>query len=339
MPDQPSPRTRAGASAGDRGGALLASAARPARSLARGGGRLRPLGCCLLLLLLLSACGGGGGSTDSGGSPPPDPGLSALDDEFSTGPSLDAGWQRVWQVEQWPFDQLQSLDVGVTRPGWLTLVPYASTWYQDYRGELAFKPVTGDLVVTTHIEARNRAGTGAPASLYSLAGIMLRAPRQVTPATWTAGGEDYVFLSLGCGDTPGTYQTEVKTTVDSVSTLALDPGPGAATLRAARVGPHLLLLIRPEGGSWAVHRRYRRDDFPATLQVGITVYTDWATCSALTPTQHNTSLITSGSPDLRAQVDYVRFEDPVVPTALLGADLSNPAAVSDAQVLAWLGTD
>ncbi|MFM8979158.1 MAG: hypothetical protein ACKOSS_01655, partial [Planctomycetia bacterium] len=294
----------------------------------------------VLALTLAAGCGGGGGG---GGSspppPPPDPGLSALSDEFASGPGLAPGWSRLWQVEQWPYDQVESLDVGSTRAGWLTLVPYSSTWYQDYRGELTFKPITGDLVVTAHVEARNRAGSGAPARAYSLAGLMLRAPRQVTAATWTPGGEDYVFLSLGCADVPGSYQTEVKTTDDSVSVLAIAPGPSAATLRAARIGPHLLLLLRPEGGAWSVHRRYRRDDFPATLQAGLTVYTDWPTCSALTPVQHNNSLLTGGTPDLRAQVDYVRFIEPAVPAGLLGADLSNPTAVSDAELLAFLGFD
>jgi hypothetical protein len=32
----------------------------------------------------------------------------------------------------------------------------------------------------------------------------VRAPRFITPATWTTGGENYVFLSLGAGNTAGT---------------------------------------------------------------------------------------------------------------------------------------
>lgn len=313
----------------------------PAAGPSRAAGVAGAVLLCALggLCSALAGCGGGGAASPAPPPPGPGPGLSALDDEFSGGPALDPSWSRLWQVEQWPYDQLEALDVGGTRSGWLTLVPHSSTWYQDYRGELTFKAVSGDLVVTAHVESRNRAGTGAPARAYSLAGLMLRAPRQVTPATWTPGGEDYVFLSLGCADLPGSYQTEVKTTDNSVSTLDIAPGPAAATLRAARIGPHVILLLRPAGGSWSVHRRYRRDDFPATLQAGLTVYTDWPTCSALTPQQHNTSLLLGGTPDLRAQVDYVRFVEPAVPAGLLGADLSNPAAVSDAQLLAFLGID
>lgn len=302
-----------------------------------------------LSLALVSAtfagCGGGGGSAGAGSppiAPPPPPpppvGLAALSDEFDDPASLD-DWQRVFEVEGWPYDQLEAFDANTTRAGWLTMVPYASTWYQDYRGELTFKPVTGDFVVTTHVEPRNRAGTAAPNAQFSLAGIMVRAARTVTPATWTAGHEDYVFLSLGAANTPGTYQTEVKTTDDSDSILEIAPGPAAATLRAARIGPHLILLIRPEGGAWAVHRRYRRDDFPATLQVGLTVYTDWLSCAPLGPVAHNNGLITDGDPDLRAQFDYVRWVEPAVPVGLVGADLSNPATVTDAQLLAFLAFD
>lgn len=294
---------------------------------------------CVLALLALAGCGGGGGGAGAPVPPGPTPptGLAALSDEFDDPTSL-GDWLRVFEVEGWPYDPLEALDVGTTRPGWCTMVPYASTWYQDYRAELLCKEVAGDFVVTTHVEPRDRAGAGAPGASFSLAGLMLRAPRAITPATWAPGGEDYVFLSLGAADVPGSYQSEVKTTDDSDSVLEIAPGPAAATLRAARVGPHLVLLLRPAGGAWTVHRRYRRDDLPATLQVGLTVYTDWASCAPLTPYAHNTTRV-DGDPDLRAQFDYVRFAPPAVPAALVGAALSDPAAVSDAALLAFLGAD
>src|SRR5690606_23513524 len=154
-------------------------------------------------------------------SPAPGDDLAALSDEFEDAAAF-AAWQRVHQVEQWGFDQLEQQDVGVTRPGWLTLVPHSSSWYEDDRGVLAFKQVSGDFVVTARVLATNRAGTAAPGRSYSLAGLMVRAPRAVTPATWVPGGEDYVFLSLGAANAPGNFQTEVKTTDDSDSTLAID---------------------------------------------------------------------------------------------------------------------
>src|SRR5207248_960338 len=80
-----------------------------------------------------------------------------------------------------------------------------------------------DFVVTTDVEASQRGGTGAPRSNYSLAGIMVRAPRAITPSTWRAGGENYVFLSIGAGSPPGAFQFEVKTTTNSSSMLILAP--------------------------------------------------------------------------------------------------------------------
>ncbi len=326
-------------------------------------------------LLLGAGLGGCGSSGSGGGSPPPTaPGpqapqsagsggsqapatpnpaappapissqtagddLAQLSDDFSDPARLSA-WQRVFQVEGWGFDQLELQDVGQTRAGWLTLVPYTSSWYEDYRGVLMFKPVSGDFVVTTDLEASDRAGTGAPSRTYSLAGIMVRSPRVVTPATWARGGENYVFLSLGAANNPGTFQTEVKTTVQSASTIEIDSAPsGRTALRFARIGPAVICLIRPTGTTWRVHRRFRRADFPQTLQVGLTVYTDWDTIfPALTYEQHNTTQIRGGMPDLRAHFDHVSYARPQVPPALSGRDLSDPNQVSEAELLSFLGT-
>lgn len=298
----------------------------------------------LLSLLLLAACGGGGSSPAPGGPTPPPlppdpaPALAALSDEFDD-PATWSDWSRVFQVEGWGFDQLESADIGVTEAGVLTLVPHSSSWFEDWRGVLVFKPVEGDFVVTTQLRVANRADDGAPGSLYSLAGIMVRAPRAITPATWTPDGEDYVFHSMGAADTPGSWQTEVKTTDDSTSILEINPGGPEATLRTARIGPHMILLIRWPAQDWVVHRRYRRDDFPATLQVGLTTYTDWPTCETAGVNTHNTTLLVGGTPDLQARFAHVRFVEPAVPAGLAGADLSNPAAVDDATLLGFLGFD
>lgn len=306
---------------------------------------MRPLA---LALLLLAACGGGGdGTPTTPGTPLPSPdqpappapsGLAALSDEFDD-PTTWSDWSRVFHVEGWGFDQLESADIGATEAGHLTLVPYASSWYEEWRGVLVFKPVQGDFVVTTQLRVANRADDGAPGSLYSLAGIMIRKPRAITPATWTPNGEDYVFHSMGAANTPGTWQTEVKTTDDSTSVLEIHAGGPEATLRSARIGPHLILLIRWPGQAWQIHRRYHRTDLPQTLQVGLTTYTDWATCEAAGVTTHNTTLLVGGQPDLQARADYVRFAPPEVPAGLVGADLSNPAAVTDAALLGFLAFD
>lgn len=273
--------------------------------------------------------GGGGGATGD---------LTALSDTFS-GATL-SGWSRIYVEEAWGFDQLESLDVGQTRADWLTLVPYTSSWFEDYRGVLVFKPVDGDFVVTTRVNNTARSGVGAPLQQYSLGGIMVRAPRPgVTPATWQPGGENYLFLSLGAADIPGSFQTEVKTTVDSVSTIEINQAAGPeARIRWARIGSALIALIREENTPWRVHRRYQRADLPQTLQVGLTVYTDWAVAGSVTPQVQNTTLLT-GNPDLRAQFDFVTYERPQVPASLNGLDLTDPGQVPDSALLAFLGHD
>src|SRR5690606_34907769 len=97
-----------------------------------------------------------------------------------------------------------------------------------------YKNVSGDFVFTSQVFVNNPEGTGVPDAHYSLAGLMIRTPRAMTSADqWTPGGQNYVFLSLGHGDNngPGTgggnpvsppmAQLEVKTTINSESTLSL----------------------------------------------------------------------------------------------------------------------
>jgi hypothetical protein len=290
----------------------------------------------------------------------------ALSDEFDDPASVDR-WQRIWFNEGWGRDPLQQIDVAQTRAGWLTLVPHTSSWYEDHVGELFYREIDGDFVLSTRIEARSRDGLGAPGSLhggandseYSLVGLMLRAPRRDVessgPAGWQPGFERYVFYSFGSANVAGSYQTEVKTTraaiggeSHSVSVLQIDSVAVARIeLRLARIGAHVIALRRVEGGSWQVHRRYLRDDLPPRLQAGVTCYTDWAVAGTYPYLEQNSTLITHAwndagtpaDPDLRAQLDYLRFATPLVPPALQGADLSNPSAVSDAQLLAFLAFD
>jgi hypothetical protein len=253
---------------------------------------------------------------------------AALSDEFDD-PATLARWQQVWQVEQAGADPLQRVDIGRTVPGRLTLVPHTSTWYQDYRGVLLFKEVEGDFTVTALVRSTSRRGQGAPGSAFSLAGLMVRAPRQVTPATWQPGGENYLFASLGAAREPGRFAFETKTTQASVSTLEIHEAPGPeARIAVTRVGARFWVLTANPGAGWVVRGRYHRPDLPPRLQVGMTVYTDWPHASQLTPPQHNTQVIRGGEPDLLATFDYVRF----APVRLTGS--VSGRALQDADVLA-----
>ncbi len=274
---------------------------------------------------------------------------SCLGDEFDSAGSLSA-WSRIHLTEQWNADQLQGYDVNLTEPGRMFMMPYTCTWYRDYRGPMSYKLVSGDFAITTDVRVTARDGSGAPESLFSLAGIMIRTPRNITPATWTPGGENYVFLSLGYGiDSTVHYQYEVKTTLagDSVLQLSNAAGP-SAVLQIARLGPYVIALLHEPGQPWRVHRRYYRPDMPAQLQAGLVTYTDWNKVQYFDPFVHNQTVITPPLPsdpnpgaafwpDVRASFDFARFAPLTLPGSLVGVDLTNESLVSDAALLAFLG--
>lgn len=290
--------------------------------------------------------------------------IRPLSDEFDSAATL-GDWRRIWREEYWNADQLEQFDIGDTRAGWMSMIPHTSVWFEDYRGELTYKEVAGDFVATTRVAAHDRAGTGAPGSAtggppgseFSLAGILVRAPREdiacCDPGGWQPGRERYVFFSTGSADQTGSWQFEAKTTraaippeTHSISTLQTSPAIGGESeLRIARIGAYVLLLVREPGETWRVHRRFERSDLPSTLQVGMTCYTDWAVASTWPWFEHNSSVITQGwqdpatpaVPDLRAQFDWFRFARPQLPAALVGVDLTDPLLVADADLLAFLG--
>ena len=277
--------------------------------------------------------------------------LTVLSDEFDTAESTSA-WSRVVYTEGWNNDALEVFDSNTTRPGHLVMTPFTSSWFGEFRGELTYKMVSGDFVITTFVEPRNRAGTGRPERDYSLAGIMVRQPRSMTdPSQWTPEGQNYVVLSMGSADrqSPG-FEYEVKTTSNSVSTLVIEGTDATrAAIQVARLGDHFIMLRQNEGEEWVVHRRYARPDFPETVQAGLTVYTDWATVGSVGVENNNLLVLTNGveligggtlgwaEPDLVAAFDYVRFARPLIPEALEAAAFSDPSAVTDLDLLSFLG--
>lgn len=289
----------------------------------------------LLLPLVLSVgCFGGGQSKDKEGasqlSSTAD--ISSLSDEFDN-PKTLTNWQHVYKTEEWGANQLERFDISQTQKGKMLMVPYTSTWYKDYRGVLAYKLIKGDFVVTTKLRVSNRRGNGAPRAQFSLAGIMIRSPRDITPRTWKPNTENYVFLSLGTGDNPGNYQLEVKTTVNSDSQLQLIAAEsGVATIRVARIGANMIMMYQ-YGDQWVVHKRYYRPDFPEALQVGLTCYTDYPTASGLSAQKHNATAIQYGNPDLVALFDYVRYHRPKVSEGIGTQRLDSPQSISDQELV------
>lgn len=275
--------------------------------------------------------------------------LAPLSDEFNDSATL-SNWQRVSATEGWGPSKLQTWDINTSRSGHMRLMPYSSSWFQNWTGEMVFKQVTGDFVATLRMHAQRRGGLpGRPSSIYSLGGIMVREPQTFTNASpvpdpgpsvtlpwpppasgqpnhyttpWTPGTEDYIFLSYGYadaatwGNVPNTWYCEVKTTNDSASTLyAVQNGIPAntdlVTLQMVRVGQTFLVMRRHgEAGPWIIENRYQRADMPQTLQLGVTTYTDWDTVDNMNIFHHNRTVVTSGNPDLVVDADYFRLRRP-----------------------------
>jgi hypothetical protein len=279
---------------------------------------------------------------DSGGGPS-DP-LVSFSDEFDDASTL-GDWLRIYETEQWNANQLQTFNIdqadgGTSRQGFATMVPYANAWFGDYRGELTYKVISGDFMVTARLEVSNLADTGAPNSLYSLAGLMVREPRAVTPGTWTAGGENYVLIAAGAAGTAANDAIYLSNTTISTSVVTSAPVTySEVDLRIIRLGQYLIILKRETGSAWTVHQRFTRNDFGAAVQVGMVAMGDWTTCNGYTEINHNQTVITTGTPDLLAQYDFVRFASVNPPPGWSGLDLANSSAISDVNILAVLGAD
>ena len=288
--------------------------------------------------------------------------LTQMNDEFDDSTTL-ANWQRVNEVEHWNADQLQVWDIDQTQEGRMVMQPHTVVWYQNWRGPMAFKEVTGDFIFTTEVLITDRDDVGVAddddipnEAEYSLAGLMVRTPREINDPSvdWQMGsmvdddtnnGENYVFLSLGHG-ADGQLSLESKTTRNSDSQLELTPiHTNHLELRIARVGDAVISMYRFPGQQWTVHRRFDRDDMPETLQLGLVSYTDWGKASDFDPFTHNSSVLNGTgadptpfepyNPDVIAGFDFARFERPVLPAELEGVNLVTEA--SNLQLLSFLG--
>lgn len=264
--------------------------------------------------------------------------LTSLSDEFVSASSLDA-WLVETVVDGWP-EQAALLQIDEAA-GALTLEPETSGWFEDYRGVLRYKLVSGDFRVETRLRATGLAAA-VPSRAFSLAGIMARVPRHESePADWQPGQENWLFITAGTADAPGAPQFETKNTVDSTSALITHPGQqGWLELRIQRRGPRFDLSRRLPGEDWNTLRTLVRDDFPETIQVGLLAYTDWPTVSTFADAESfNEALVPSppGQRDLRAEFDYVRFSDPRCWEADLDSD--GVVALGDlARLLGGFGT-
>ena len=286
--------------------------------------------------------------------------IAGLSDEFDNAEST-SDCQRVNEVEGWNADQLNVYDIDSTQAGRMVQQPNSAVWYQNWRGPMSFKNVTGEFSFTTEIHVTDRDDIGSSDAddvpgdgQFSLAGAMIRTPRKIADpaADWNLGsmqddgtnnGENYVFLSAGYGNADNEFSLEVKTTRNSDSQLELTPlgqDVNTVTVQISRVGTSIITMYQLPGSDWQVHRRYARPDMPETMQVGLVSYSDWTKANDFDPFTHNSTVLIPGgvagdptpsesfNPDITAAFEYARYATPDVPPAFAGANLTDPNAVS-----------
>jgi hypothetical protein len=236
--------------------------------------------------------------------------------DFTTAADLD-GWTLL-AVPGW-YDKWRRIEV---TNGALVIQPKAATWYQDNVGGHLYREVSGDFIITTRVAPRGLR-SDLPLTQYSLAGLFIRAPRQLTARNWQRGRENWLFLSAGSATSPGNPQLEVKTTRNSSSDLRVidNPPGGPQDIRIARRGAEFHLLQRRPGGQWRELEVFSRPDMPQTLWAGVTAYSDWGSSQTIYPDfeRNNASGPPTDNADLVAWFDFIDIR-PLTPGASLTAE-------------------
>ncbi|HMQ06064.1 MAG TPA: hypothetical protein PKC30_02130 [Saprospiraceae bacterium] len=290
--------------------------------------------------------------------PPED--VSVYSDEFENQCSFTQ-WTHISDTEGWDAYHLLEQSMNENGNGQWVMVPHTTVWFADYKGPFLYKDIGGDFVIDLKLHVTNRNQDNIPASEYSLAGIMLRTPKNITGGTndWVEGQENYIFISTGfastghpsCPSCPAPH-FEIKNTTNSNSILHILPvNSQIVVLKAVRITEYILVFYSTDDGStWTVAGRFHRQDMPEVLQAGIVTYTDWNKASTYTPLfQNNNDLIegmmpdpSSNSfipfhPDLRATFDYFRVQHAVLPDSLSNVDLTDSFVVEDSELISIFG--
>ncbi len=221
--------------------------------------------------------------------------LPTLSDEFG-----DPATAAQWQVMQGDLADgiAPAYDIAKTTPGELTITPGRSWWVDGSRAFYLYKPVQGDVVVTTRLHVTGR-DSATPTADWSLSGLLVRRP------TENRGQESWV--SLRVGRRGGKDFFERKTTVAGNLDAGAHAGPARLGRAAdARVGRYFVLLRRYPGRSWTTHFTYVRRDLPLALMAGIDAFSDYGDTKA----------------DLVSHVDWIHFAPTGVPGPLRRAVLA-----------------
>ncbi len=233
--------------------------------------------------------------------------LKVLNDEFTSHLTLEK-WKTHHQTEGFPsfIDKVE-----ISKDETFLLIPESTAWFGEFhRGPFYFKEVEGNFTVITKLKVTGKKSL-SPKVKYSLAGLMLRAPRPENTDKNAKGFENWMFLSTGCATKKGEPQFESKNTIKGKSKLKVFPSKqGWISIAISRVGNTFYQSYKYENDKkWTLLRVIERNDMPNKLQVGMLAYTDfWSVAFKymFNRKKYNTKAI-KGKPDLIANFEYIHF--------------------------------
>lgn len=148
-------------------------------------------------------------------------------------------------------------------------------WYNTSESAHVYRMVTGNFTLTATVSAVKRTNNAqATECTVCLGGLMARNPN--------ASPEDQDYVHLVSGVTPGGHGAEIKSTTNSNSVyqptgqnqLPFTDAQTSHSLKIVRAGNTFTLSKKSTADSdWVLLGEYNRPDLPATLAVGVNIYT------------------------------------------------------------------
>jgi len=223
------------------------------------------------IVLVVNGCSGLMGPTGSGtdGSAAATTGTVTAAPP-SRGTSTQPPQTPVPGFKDWHVINPQGVRISVDSAGLLMDLIGPLLWFNEERGVLFYRDVTGDFRATATVRTWSASDpSAAPGQdgTIQLAGLMARTE---IPA------ENYVFIVSGSIGMSTGLETKTTTSSRSVYVQRGLPTGGDAELRLCRVGPTFELSWRHVDSTeaWTLMSTFDRRDMPQTLQVGANIYTD-----------------------------------------------------------------
>lgn len=289
----------------------------------------------------IDASPGGDASAIDAGNGVDAPAAAGWADEFEGSIDLLADNTSEWSVLGAPAtpahddSRLATADIGVSRPGWLVMIPqdgYHYAWFQDDWGPFVYRTVAGNFAVATRLrvvcEAQSPDPDCRPAPGYNAGGFVFR-----DPAGTENGDENWVMYNMG-GQGPGGYAREIKKTLNSSSALFLNAqGEVSEYLLGCRIGPSFYFFYWDDvDGDWRQEQFHNDSTLhgqPVDTEIGgvgfgpvITAFSDPGTGNStdmwfehdVMPAELQVGVVSHNwddgeLQDTRSEFDFIRFAD------------------------------